>query len=181
MLIIDERTKREKYPSGYVMAVLMPYINSSSPRSANLGTRSLCRFVRGRNPIPPPRRPLSRLGACLDRAEGEQTPGARLDVSSLPEDMNPQPMASVYTSSQQILPQICNSPGPGGDRRDAPRLAARRHRRSRAEKDARRLSGAGIQLRAPGGSRGGAVPHPASRVPHPASRIPLACLGRVSS
>lgn len=98
----------------YVIAVLMPYINSSFPRSANLeGSGNFATSCEGEPQSPAPStlsRPSKEFETSSDRTDGQQIPGVRLDVTSLPEDMDPQPVSSEYASSEQTLQQTC-SPG----------------------------------------------------------------------
>lgn len=167
-LFIDERMKK-KIPGMYVIAVLMPYINSSFPRSANLeGSGNFATSCEGEPQSPPPSTvssPSKELGTSSDRTDGEQIPGVRLDVTSLPEDTDPQPASSEYSSSGQTLQQKC-SPGlqlPQQQR--AARSGAHRRLTSPA------IGSCQMALR-PGGLQGRS---------RPALLLPPACLGRAKT
>lgn len=161
-LFIDERIKK-KFTGMYVIAVLMPYINPSFARSGNLdgsGNFATSCEVEPQSPAPSPASsPSKELGTSSDRTDGQEIPGVRLDVTSLPEDTDPQPASSEHPSPELTFYQL---PQEQRGRGAVP-----------AEGWPARLSGAVRWLLRPGVSRGGAVP-PGSRRPLVLARLRLA-------
>lgn len=98
----------------YSIAVWMPYINPSFARSGHLEGSSNFATSCVQSPTPSPvSSPSEELGTSSDRTDGEETPGMRLDVASLPEDTDPEP-ASCLDQSKARSRSAAGSAAPAG-------------------------------------------------------------------